>query len=108
MKLDILPENSRSLRAEAIASSLLLAPFFILESVTSRGFARGFPAALFIFMWVLGLSFVSILNSLAASGRPASNLLFVLKGGALILIGWMWVTLVIDQMPCFLGVPNCD
>jgi hypothetical protein len=25
-----------------------------------------------------------------------------------ILIAWMWVGLVVDQMPCFLGVPNCD
>ena len=108
MKLDILQANSRSLRTAVIVSSLLLAPFVILESVTTRGFARGFPAALFIFMWVLGLSFVGILHSVAAGRRPAPNFMLVLKGGALILIAWMWVTLVIDQMPCFLGVPNCD
>jgi hypothetical protein len=26
----------------------------------------------------------------------------------LVLIAWFWVGLVDDQMPCFLGVPNCD
>jgi hypothetical protein len=26
----------------------------------------------------------------------------------LIFIAWMWVAVVLDQMPCFLGVPNCD
>ncbi len=25
-----------------------------------------------------------------------------------VLIAWLWVGLVVDQMPCFLGVPNCD
>ena len=108
MKLDILPESSRSLKTAAIVSSLLLAPFIILESVTTRGFARGFPAALFIFMWVLGLSFVGILHNVALGRRSAPNLVLVLKGGALLFIAWMWVTLVIDQMPCFLGVPACD
>lgn len=108
MKLDILQENSRSLKTAAIVSSLLLAPFIILESVTTRGFTRGFPAALFIFMWVLGLSFVGILHNVAAGRRSAPNFMLVLKGGALIFIAWMWVSLIVDQMPCFLGVPNCD
>jgi hypothetical protein len=26
----------------------------------------------------------------------------------LLSIAWEWSALVIDQMPCFLGVPNCD
>ena len=82
MKLDILPESSRSLKTAAIVSFLLLAPFIILESVTTRGFARGFPAALFIFMWVLGVSFVGILHNVAAGRRSVPNFMLVLKGGA--------------------------
>ena len=108
MKLDILPRNSRTLRNAAIVSTLLMAPFIILESATTGGFPRGFPAALFGFMWVLGLSFVGILRSVAAGRRADPNFMLVLKIGALVLIAWIWVTLVIDQMPCFLGVPNCD
>jgi hypothetical protein len=26
----------------------------------------------------------------------------------LILLAWLWVGLIHDQMPCFLGVPNCN
>jgi len=26
----------------------------------------------------------------------------------LILIAWLWAGALVDQMPCFLGVPNCD
>jgi hypothetical protein len=26
----------------------------------------------------------------------------------LVLIGYAWVGIVVDQMPCFLGRPNCD
>jgi hypothetical protein len=24
------------------------------------------------------------------------------------LIAWLWISIVLDRMPCFLGVPNCD
>lgn len=24
------------------------------------------------------------------------------------LIAWKWAGIVLDQMPCFLGIPNCD
>jgi hypothetical protein len=24
------------------------------------------------------------------------------------LIAWEWGVIIVDQMPCFLGVPNCD
>ena len=26
----------------------------------------------------------------------------------LMFLAWLWVLIVVDQMPCFLGVPNCD
>lgn len=108
MKLDIFATNSRTLRTAAIISSLLLAPFIILESATTGGFPRGFPAALFGFLWMLGMAFVGILHSVTVSRRAVPNAVLVLKVGALIFIAWMWVSIVIDQMPCFLGVPNCD
>ena len=37
--------------------------------------------------------------------KPISILLRV---ALLILIAWLRVAIVLDQMPCFLGVPNCD
>jgi len=64
-------------------------------------------------MWLLLLSFIvilmPILRSVPAGNRNMPNPLSVLpRIVLLILIGWLWVSLVLDQMPCFLGVPNCD
>ncbi|HYN81900.1 MAG TPA: hypothetical protein VES88_10395 [Gemmatimonadaceae bacterium] len=50
-----------------------------------------------------------ILRSLATGNRALANPVSLLPRVVfLILIAWVWVTLVVDQMPCFLGVPNCD
>ena len=27
---------------------------------------------------------------------------------AALLTAWLWIGILMDQMPCFLGVPNCD
>jgi hypothetical protein len=31
-----------------------------------------------------------------------------LAGIVLGVIAWFWIAILTDQMPCFLGVPNCD
>jgi hypothetical protein len=37
--------------------------------------------------------------------KPIILLLSVLL---LFIIAWLWITIIIDQMPCFVGVENCD
>jgi hypothetical protein len=32
----------------------------------------------------------------------------VLKALWLLFVAWLWIGILIDQMPCFLGVQNCD
>jgi hypothetical protein len=32
----------------------------------------------------------------------------VAKAALLLLIAFLWIALIRDGMPCFLGVPNCD
>jgi hypothetical protein len=32
----------------------------------------------------------------------------LLSAAALIIIAWLWGSVILDQMPCFLGVPKCD
>ena len=113
MKLDTLPGNSRTIRTAAIASTLLVAPFIILEAASTQGFSRGFPLALFGFMWVLALSFIGILVPMiqgvrAGNRQMPTSLGLLLRGSALIFIGWILGSIIADQMPCFLGVPNCD
>ena len=70
-------------RRLAIISSFVVFPFIILEFINMGpfpDFARSFLTAL-----AAGLSVV-----------------------ALVLIAYAWVGIVVDQMPCFLGRPNCD
>ena len=110
---DMLSSSAGKLKAPSIISSLLVLPFMILESANRQNFGDGFPIALFVFMWLLALAFVAlllpILRSLPAGNRLMSNPLSLLpRVVLLVLIAWLWVSVVVDQMPCFLGVPNCD
>jgi len=105
--------TTRNLKTPAIVASLLVLPFMILELVNRRGFNDGFPVPLFFLMWLLPVAFVAILmpilRSLPAGNRNMQSALSLLPRIALlILIAWLWVGLTLDQMPCFLGVPNCD
>jgi hypothetical protein len=96
-----------------IAASLVVLPFVILEAINRRGFGEGFPLALFVAMWLLPAAFtvvlMPILRRLRAGGRAAAHpTALVPRLLLLIVIAWLWLGLVIDQLPCFLGVPNCD
>lgn len=100
-------------RSPAIISSILVLPFVILEWVNRRGFDEDFPFPLFGIMWMLPLAFIVILNpvvrDLRAGNRLTANPAGLLAGAAILfLIGWLWTGILLDQMPCFLGVPNCD
>jgi hypothetical protein len=58
--------------------------------------------------------FIALLMPIVRNLRQAGNSLMANPVGLLLrivfllLIAWMWASLLIDQMPCFLGVPNCD
>ena len=113
MKLDI-PGNERSsLKTAAIVSAALMLPFVVLESVNSPNAVTGLPVVLFVFMWVLAFAFVAILiplpRNLHVNRWTAPHVVGVLSRIAVLaLLGFMWVSVTADQMPCFLGVPNCD
>ncbi len=109
----MLSGSAGKLKAPAIISTLHVLPFMIMELVNRRNLPEGFPGPLFVFMWLLGLTFAAlltpILRSLATGNRAMANPVSLLPRVVfLTLIAWVWVTLVMDQMPCFLGVPNCD
>ena len=102
-----------TLRSPALISLLLIIPFMVMEVVNRREFNEGFPFPLFIILWLLPVLFIRtgmpILRNVRAGNslmaRPIGLLFSVVF---LILITMMWGGIVIDQMPCFLGVPNCD
>lgn len=113
MKLRIHPNTAGNLKTAAIGSLVLLLPFVIMELVNRRDAPYNFPLPLFAFMWLLVLSFIVILLPILRSQQVRndtvpSSLILLPRILLLVVIAWVWVSLVLDQMPCFLGVPNCD
>ena len=102
-----------NLKSSALISHLLVFPFMILELINRRNFNEGFPFPLFGFLWVLPVLFILTLTPIIQTFRTGKGLMekpisLLLKVALLLFIAWFWGSLVIDQMPCFLGVPNCD
>jgi hypothetical protein len=103
-----------SVRNAALVGLLVVVPFILLEAINTSGFSVvGIPLALFLLMWMFAAIFFLILMPLVRTIRAgnialANPLWLALKVIFMALIVWLWVSLVIDQMPCFLGVPNCD
>lgn len=97
----------------ALGGTVLTAPFIILEWINTPGFwSMGIPPLFFI-MWLSGGVFTytleSVLRSLQDKKKTKERLLFlIVKVVFLMLLAWIFVGLVIDQWPCFMGVPNCD
>jgi hypothetical protein len=104
------------LRVAALVSFLLTLPFTLLELLLNDANRRkliNFPLPLFGLLWVLPTLFMIILlplvRDLRTGHRMVSNPLQVLfKVAGLALLALLWVAVVNDQIPCFLGVPNCD
>ncbi len=98
------------LRIPAILGTLLVIPMMLLEWFNRRGFNEAFPFELFAILWLLPAAFTFILITLFRKLRaPKANLAeLLLSGLALILLAWLWGSILFDQMPCFLGQPNCD
>jgi hypothetical protein len=105
--------SNTHLRIPALVSTVVVLPFVMLEWVNRRDFHDGFPIPLFGLMWLLSFSFIVVLmpvpRRLSAGNRHIPNPFGLLsRVGLLIAVAWLFVSLVLDQMPCFLGVPNCD
>jgi hypothetical protein len=102
-----------SLRSPAIFSFVIVLPFMILEWATRSNLPRtNASGILFVIMWLLPMlsifTLMPIVRNVRAGNRIAANpvhlVLRVVFSGWLI---WMWVVLVMDQMPCFLGGSGC-
>lgn len=98
----------------AVIGMVFVVPFAILEYINTQGFkTAGFPTALFVILWLLPFAFILLLtptirnirDGVGIAAHPAS---LVLRAALMIAIAGLWVSIINDQMPCFLGVPNCD
>jgi len=102
-----------NLKVPATISFALVLPFMILELVNRRNFNFDFPIVLFVLMWLLPLIFITLATPLVQNLRIGTSLLAnpagtLIRVALMSVIVWLWLSLVADQMPCFLGVPNCD
>ncbi len=104
-----------NLGAAALISFILVLPFAILESLNQTITRQNAPGLTLLFgvLWLLPTAFIVILMPLLRTVRAGNSLLaqpigFLVKVTILIFIAWFWGSLFIDQLPCFMGVPNCD
>ena len=106
-----------TLKHPALAGAALALPFLALELTLNRsGFSPKYAldtAVLFGALWLLPAAFALIGLPLAHSARAGENVLatparLLIKVALLVLIAALWISLLANQLPCFLGIPNCD
>ena len=102
-----------NLGPSAIISFLIVLPFMILEWATRSDAPRSNASGiLFVIMWLLPmlsiLTMMPIVRNVRAGNSIAANPInLVLRVVFSAWLVWMWVALVMDQMPCFLGGSGC-
>lgn len=107
------PAPARFLTTSLLISSVLVVPFLVLEWVNRRASFSELPLGLFAYMAVHALLIVLLLTP-PLRGLVTNARLRALNPGhwAGLVLGSVlavaYVGLLIDQFPCFLGVPNCD
>lgn len=102
----------------ALISLGLVLPFVILESINNTLTRQNAPGLIVLFglLWLLPMAFFALLLPMLPSLRtarsetsePAGPFSLLFRISFLILIAVTWGLLVVDQLPCFLGTPNCD
>jgi len=103
------------MKTPAIIGLILIGPWLILETwraTLDRQNATGL-VILFALLWFLPAAFVWALVPVVRSVREGSSLAaapvaLMLRFTFLVLIAAVWAGILVDQLPCFLGVPNCD
>ncbi len=104
-----------NLKWAALVSLLIVLPFAILESLNQQITRQSAPGQILLFgvLWLLPTAFIVILMPVVQAVRAGKSLLahpttLLFKVAILVFIAWFWGSLLIDQLPCFMGVPNCD
>ncbi len=94
-----------------LASAAVVAPLVLLELRNQAASRVDFPAALFAMLWLLPTAFFLVAIPAVRSPRFevwSSPLTLLWRAAAMGLLALAWASLLRDQLPCFLGVPNCD
>ena len=115
MRRDTMKAITKSIGRAALISFILVLPFAILETLNNKVTKENAPGLILLFcvLWLLPTVFIVILMPIVRTVRSGNNLManptiFLFRVVFLTLIATVWVSGFLDQLPCFLGVPNCD
>ncbi len=104
-----------TLGSAAFIGFILTLPFAILEFLNQAITQQNAPGLIVLFslLWLLPTAFIVLLAPLVRTVRAGNSLLatpvsLVFRVAFMALLAMMWGGILIDQLPCFLGVPNCD
>ena len=99
----------------ALISFLLVLPFALLESLNHPITKQNAPGLIVLcgLLWLLPMTFILIPMPLVRTARAGQSLMvnpltLLSRVALLALTAMMWGGILIDQMPCFVGLPNCD
>src|SRR5262245_6875313 len=100
----------------ALTSLILVSPFVFLEllyNTTKMSSYSHFPFPLFGLLWLLPTVSIVAAAPILRDIRAGTSVLahpvtLLLRVAILALTTMLWVFIIMDQLPCFLGVPNCD
>ena len=98
----------------AVIGAILVAPLLFLELRNNRPNSRASDnAVLFGVLWLLPTAFVMMAMPIIRvfrSGQttPQRPAALALRIALLVVVAVMWLSIVSDQLPCFMGKPNCD
>jgi hypothetical protein len=102
-------------KSAALISFLLVLPLAILEFLNHTITRHNAPGLIVLFglLWLLPTAFIVLLVPIMRTVRAGNSVMsnpinLLLRVAFLALIAMMWGGIVIDQIPCFIGVPNCD
>ena len=92
---------------------LLVLPFVVLELMFGQTSYSDFPVPLFGSLWFLAAMLIAALAPMIQTLRTGGILLvnpltLALRIALIGVIAAFFFGLIEDQMPCFLGAPNCD
>lgn len=92
---------------------VLVLPLMVLERSTASDLPRStFAFWWFVYLWILAALFVggtirAVQLMQARQVAALRSISMSVRVAFLGVLAWAWVSMVVDQMPCFLGATGC-
>ncbi|HYP27797.1 MAG TPA: hypothetical protein VE262_13855 [Blastocatellia bacterium] len=103
------------LKSAALISFTLVLPLAALECVNNTITRQNAPGLIVLFglLWLLPVAFIVTLLAIVRAARAGNSALANPRGvlfrvALLALVAMIWGLIINDQLPCFMGVANCD